>query len=138
MVGMFAALVTFSLVIMLLERKKNDGHFSEVPPEGHLLHSLWFSALTMMCLEHDVALRLSFVGRLLASMWSFAGILFLTVFTGAAVSAFSSAESNGQVTPLEDLANFRTGVYTGAATERELRKISAPMPPHVAQLALGF
>lgn len=71
-------------------------------------------------------------------MWSFAGILFLAVFTGAAVSAFSSAESNGQVTPLEDLANFRTGIYTGAATERESRKISAPMPPHVANLPWVF
>jgi ABC-type amino acid transport substrate-binding protein len=127
MAAMLAALITFSLVIMLLERKKNDGHFSEVPPEGHLLHSLWFSALTMMCLEYDVALRLSFVGRMLAYMWSFAGILFLTVFTGAAVSAFSSAESNGQVTQLEDLAHFRTGVYTGSATERELRNIGVPV-----------
>jgi hypothetical protein len=49
-------IVVFSIVIVIIERRTEEGHFAD-KPDGKFFHALWFSALNLLCLEYDVALR---------------------------------------------------------------------------------
>ena len=119
-------IVAFSVIIVMIERRTEEGHFSD-KVDGKFFHALWFSALNLLCLEYDVALRLSPLGRILTYLLAILGIVFVAVFTGAVVSAITAANTSSKVFQIEDLAHYRTGAFKGSTVDLALRERGLPV-----------
>lgn len=119
-------IVVFSIVIVIIERRTEEGHFAD-KADGKFFHALWFSALNLLCLEYDVALRLSPLGRFLTYLLAVLGICFVAIFTGAVASAITAANTSAKVFQIEDLAHYRTGAFKGSTLDLALRERGLPV-----------
>ena len=119
-------IVVFSIVIVIIERRTEEGHFAD-KPDGKFFHALWFSALNLLCLEYDVALRLSPLGRFLTYLLAVLGICFVAIFTGAVASAITAANTSSKVFHIEDLVHYRTGAFKGSSLDLTLRERGLPV-----------
>jgi ABC-type amino acid transport substrate-binding protein len=119
-------IVVFSIVIVIIERQTEEGHFAD-KADGKFFHALWFSALNLLCLEYDVALRLSPLGRFLTYFLAVLGICFVAIFTGAVASAITAANTSSKVFRIEELAHYRTGAVKGSTLDLALREKGLPV-----------
>lgn len=113
---MFGALVVFSGLLWLIERRGSKTHFGGKPIHG-LGSAIWFSAVTMTTVGYGDKTPQTGLGRLLAFLWMFFGILLVSAFTGTVASSLTVTRLSESVTRLSDLARFRNGVMEGAVAQ---------------------
>jgi polar amino acid transport system substrate-binding protein len=110
---MFGALTFFSVILWLIERREGKGHFGGRPMHG-LGSAIWFSAVTMTTVGYGDKTPQTGLGRLLAFLWMFFGILLVSAFTGTVASSLTVTRLNQSVSRLSDLARFHNGVLEGS------------------------
>ena len=118
---MMGLLLVFSFVLWLVERAVHQSHFGGKPIHG-FGSALWFAAVTMTTVGYGDKTPQTLVGRGLAFIWMFLGIVLVSAFTGSVASSITMAELNRSIGSVHDLARFRNGVVTGSLAEDTLKR----------------
>ncbi len=113
-----ALVVLFGIAIWLAERRANGSEFG-----GHHHHGLgsglWWSMVTMSTVGYGDKSPKTWIGRTIAGIWIVLALVLVSVFTGAAASAFTQRAVSTTATTWE-LQGKRIGVIEGGETERWL------------------
>lgn len=117
---MFGALVVFSGVLWVIERRAHQGHFGGRPIHG-IGSAIWFSAVTMTTVGYGDKTPQTPLGRFLAFIWMFFGILLVSAFTGTVASSLTIARLSQVVDRPSDLARFTSGVVDGSVAQSVLK-----------------
>lgn len=117
--AMLGTLFIFSLLLWLLERRTHQSHFGGKPIHG-FGSALWFSAVTMTTVGYGDKTPQTPLGRFLAFIWMFTGILLVSAFTGSVASSITVAELNSTINHVSDLGRFRNGVLDGSLADNVL------------------
>ncbi len=123
---MMGTLFVFSLLLWLIERRVQKTHFGGRPIHG-FGSALWFAAVTMTTVGYGDKTPQTPLGRGLAFVWMFLGIVLVSAFTGSVASSITLAELNRSITSVHDLASFRNGVVTGSLAEDFLKGAGIPV-----------
>jgi len=118
-------LVVFAILFWIAERGRENSHFDGHPIQA-IGSALWFSAVTMTTVGYGDKTPLTPMGRALALVWMFAGILLISGFTATVASSVSAARTATAVFQLSDIARFQTGVLRGSSAEIQLRNAGIP------------
>ncbi len=116
----FGGMLVFAILFWIVERRLTNSHFSGSPLQA-IGSALWFSAVTMTTVGYGDKTPLTPVGRFLAFVWMFAGILLVGGFTATVASTVSTARMATAVYGLTDIARFQNGVLAGSAASNQLR-----------------
>ncbi|WP_041468555.1 transporter substrate-binding domain-containing protein [Chloroherpeton thalassium] len=125
--GSFLSVVGVLSVILLLtgifiwffERKKNPEQFGEKPIEG-IGAGFWWAAVTMTTVGYGDKAPVTFGGRLVALVWMFAGLIFISSFTAAITTALTVDELGSVIHGPNDLFKVRVGTVAGSTSEKYL------------------
>ncbi|CAN5592819.1 transporter substrate-binding domain-containing protein [soil metagenome] len=120
--AMFGTLVVFSLILWFIERRVTLGHFGGNPIRG-FGSALWFSAVTMTTVGYGDKTPQTGLGRLLALIWMFLGILLVSAFTGSVASTITLSSMQSSINNIHDLSRFRNGVAEGSTAEEIVGRI---------------
>ena len=115
-----AGMVVFAILFWIAERRMTNSHFGGSPLQA-LGSALWFSAVTMTTVGYGDKTPLTPLGRFLAFVWMFAGILMVGGFTATVASTVSAARLATAVYGVTDIARFQNGVLDGSAASIQLR-----------------
>lgn len=132
--AMMATLFIFSLLLWALERRVHQSHFGGKPIHG-FGSALWFAAVTMTTVGYGDKTPQTPVGRFLAFVWMFLGILLVSAFTGSVASSITVARLNSSIDHVSDLARFRNGVLEGSLAENSLSSSGVPFQRFVSVTA---
>jgi len=119
---LFAALVVFSLLLWLVERGVERTHFGGHAARG-IGSALWFAAVTMTTVGYGDKTPQSTAGRVVVFFWMFAGVVLISVFTGAVASSLAVMNLNDRIEHVSDLARYRTGVMDGSLAQNVLSSV---------------
>ncbi|MBN8709253.1 MAG: hypothetical protein BGO12_07415 [Verrucomicrobia bacterium 61-8] len=139
---MLGTLMLFSFLLWLVERGVHSSHFGGKPIHG-FGSALWFAAVTMTTVGYGDKTPQTAVGRFLAFLWMFFGILLVSAFTGAFASSLTVSRLHSDVNRISDLSRFRTGVLEGSLGHSALSAVgisvdSFPTPEAgMSALAMG-
>lgn len=122
---MLGTLMVFSFILWWIERGVHKGHFGGKPIHG-LGSAIWFSAVTMTTVGYGDKTPQTPLGRFLAFLWMFFGILLVSAFTGAVASSFTVSRLNSSVSHLGDLMRFQNGVVQGSLSQTVLSTAGIP------------
>lgn len=117
--AMLFTLVIFSLLFWITERSVHQGHFGGKPIHG-LGSAIWFAAVTMTTVGYGDKTPQTALGRSLAFLWMFFGILIVSAFTGAIASSFTLSGLHANVNRVSDLIQYRNGVLEGSLAQEVL------------------
>lgn len=117
--AMLGTLFVFSFFLWLIERRVHSTHFGGNPISG-FGSALWFSAVTMTTVGYGDKTPQTPLGRLLAFVWMFTGILLVSAFTGSVASSITVAELSRSINHASDLNHFRNGVLSGSLADNVL------------------
>ncbi len=120
-VVMMGTLFVFSFLLWWIERRVHSTHFGGKPIHG-FGSALWFAAVTMTTVGYGDKTPQTPMGRFLAFVWMFLGILLVSAFTGSVASSITVAELNNTITHVSDLARFRNGVLDGSLAAKVLTR----------------
>lgn len=116
---MMGTLLVFSVILWWIERGVQKGHFGGKPIHG-LGSAIWFAAVTMTTVGYGDKTPQTPLGRFLAFIWMFFGILLVSAFTGAVASSLTVSRLNTSVSHVGDLVRFHNGVVAGSLSEEIL------------------
>jgi polar amino acid transport system substrate-binding protein len=123
---MMGLLLVFSFILWLVERSVHQTHFGGKPIHG-FGSALWFAAVTMTTVGYGDKTPQTPLGRTLAFVWMFLGIVLVSAFTGSVASSITVTELNRSISNLHDLTRFRNGVVTDSLTEQTLKAAGIPV-----------
>lgn len=123
---MLGTLFVFSLLLWIIERRVHQTHFGGRPIHG-FGSALWFAAVTMTTVGYGDKTPQTPLGRGLAFVWMFLGIVLVSAFTGSVASSITLAELNRSIASVHDLTSFRNGVVTGSLAEDFLKGAGIPV-----------
>lgn len=109
----------FGVAIWLVERHKNAEEFGGDHHHG-LGNGLWWSIVTMSTVGYGDKSPRTFLGRMIAGTWILLALILVSVFTGAAASAFSQRTANSIATT-GALEGRSVGALEEGSTQRWLR-----------------
>lgn len=115
-------LLAFGLTLWVAERRADEGHFGGHPVRG-LGSALWFAAVTMTTVGYGDKTPKTGLGRAVAFFWMFAGVVLISIFTGAVASSLAVSRVEARITHANDLGRYRTGVLDGSLVETVLRSL---------------
>lgn len=116
--GILAGMVIVSLIIWLLERKHQTGHFrGRATGFGS---ALWFAAVTMTGVGYGDKTPVTIAGRVVAFLWMLAGLLLVAGFTAAVASSAASARVASSLSSASDLKRLHCGVVVGSLSDKLL------------------
>jgi len=122
---MLGTLVIFSILLWVVEKKVQHGHFSGNPLRG-LGSAIWFSAVTMTTVGYGDKTPQTPVGRFLAFLWMFSGILLVSAFTGTVASSLTVQRMQVGVNSISQLSHYRNGVIDGSLSQEILSGLGIP------------
>lgn len=125
---LFAAivgLIVFAILFWIAERRQVNSHFRGRPLEA-IGTAIWFSAVTMTTVGYGDKTPLTPLGRALAFLWMFCGILLISGFTATVASTVAAARTTALVFQVTDLSRFENGVLEGSAAFVQLRNTGIP------------
>lgn len=127
--------LVFGIAVWLCERRGNDDQFGGKHHHG-LGSGLWWSMVTMSTVGYGDKSPRSWGGRLIAGIWIILALVLVSVFTGAAASAFTQRSVN-TTAHISDLRGRTIGAMHGGATARWLKSKGLRVTP-VANTAEGM
>jgi ABC-type amino acid transport substrate-binding protein len=122
---MLVAMIVFSIMLWIVERKVNAAHFGGRPLHG-FGSALWFAAVTMTTVGYGDKTPQSVAGRVVVFFWMFFGVVAISVFTGAVASSIAVARLDSSLDGAADLARYRNGVMNDSITQSVLSEIGIP------------
>lgn len=125
LLAMVVGMVFFSLLLVLVERKYDRGHFAGPSLTG-FGSALWFSAVTMTTTGYGDKTPTSALGRSITFFWMLVGVLLIALFTGTIASSITTAEIHNSIVRFEDLSRFRVGCIEGSRMDLLLKERGIP------------
>ncbi|MFZ9919860.1 MAG: transporter substrate-binding domain-containing protein [Terrimicrobiaceae bacterium] len=114
--GTFVAMLLVSLLIWVIERRHDSGHF-----KGgiHGIGSaLWFAAVTMTTVGYGDKTPSTLLGRFVAICWMFVGVIFVSAFTATVASSMSVDRINNSIYRIPDFRHLDCAVLKGSTAEK--------------------
>ncbi len=118
-------MVAFSFLLVLIERKYQQGHFGGPSAEG-FGSALWFSAVTMTTVGYGDKTPLSAAGRIITFFWMLVGVLLIALFTGTVASSITTAQIQSGLVRFDDISRFRVGCMEGSRMDLLLANRGIP------------
>jgi len=125
LLSMLIGMAIFSLLLVLIERRHVQGHFSGPTMKG-IGSALWFSAVTMTTVGYGDKTPHSALGRIVTFFWMLAGVLLIALFTGTIASSITMEQIQRGIVHFDDLARFRVGCLEGSRTDIMLNSRGIP------------
>lgn len=119
------ALVVFSLVLWLVERRENEAHFGGHPVRG-FGSALWFAAVTLTTVGYGDKTPKTVTGRVIVFFWMFFGVLVIGIFTATLASSIAVARVQTSVSRASDLAKYRNGTLEGSVAQNIVTGVGVP------------
>jgi len=115
-----ALLLGVGFVLWLFERKRNPEQFGGSSAEG-IGSGFWWAAVTMTTVGYGDKAPVSLVGRIVALVWMFAGLIMVASFTAAITSSLTVSNLRSQIQGPEDLINARVATIPNTASKQYLQ-----------------
>ncbi len=112
--GLLFLIGTFGLFVWFFERKKNPEHFR--PGPRGIWDGLWWSAVTMTTVGYGDKHPKSKGGKLIALVWMFSGIIFISGFTASIASTLTVNSIYDSADELMDFKDRTIGCVKGTST----------------------
>jgi ABC-type amino acid transport substrate-binding protein len=125
LLSMLAGMAVFSLLLVVVERKHEKGHFGGPPMKG-IGSALWFSAVTMTTVGYGDKTPLSATGRIITFFWMLVGVLLIALFTGTVASSITMEQIQHGIVHVDDLSHFQVGCFEGSRMDSLLRSRGIP------------
>lgn len=113
------ALVVLLLIVGVLlwfvERKENKEQFGGTLWRG-IGAGFWWSAVTMTTVGYGDKAPVTLLGRIIGSIWMFAGIIVISGFTAAITSALTIDQLSNKIKGPEDLDNITVATVGGSSS----------------------
>ena len=87
LVGLIFIIIFFGIIAWLFERKKNPEHFR--PGWDGIWDGIWWSVVTMTTVGYGDKAPKSNGGKLVALLWMFSGLLFISGFAASIASTLT-------------------------------------------------
>jgi ABC-type amino acid transport substrate-binding protein len=123
---LIVVLVAAAFLVWILERKRNAAQFGGEGGKG-LGHSLWWAAVTMTTVGYGDKAPVTVGGRLVATVWMFASLVIIAMFTAHITSLLTVSHIEGRIRGPEDLPRHRIATVADTTSERYLRGINVPV-----------
>lgn len=111
--ALLALLIVIGVLIWLAGRRAN-AQFQREPLAG-VSSGLWWSAVTLTTVGYGDKALVTVLGRVLAMVWMFAGLVVISAFTAAITTALTVNELDGSVDGIEDL-RFKRVLASGRSS----------------------
>ena len=122
--ALLALLAGTGTLIWLAERRHN-AQFERDPAKG-IGSGLWWSAVTMTTVGYGDKAPVTPLGRTVALVWMFAGIIMISGFTAAITTALTVGELTSPIKDIDDLYQARVLTVQGSTSERFLGEQGIP------------
>jgi ABC-type amino acid transport substrate-binding protein len=99
-------------ILWLFERRRNPDMFPGSYRKG-IWEAFWWSAVTVTTVGYGDKVPKSVVGRIIAIVWMFAGLIFLGFFTASIASTLTIESLEGSISGPEDLPGRTVGSTRG-------------------------
>ncbi|MEL6390051.1 MAG: transporter substrate-binding domain-containing protein [Bacteroidota bacterium] len=112
-------ILLFGWLTWIFERRQNPEQFR--PDRKGLWDGLWWSAVTMTTVGYGDKAPRSFGGKIIALIWMFVGLLFISGLTASIASSIISVRDTSTYLTLDALRDRPIGTMTATSTETYLR-----------------
>jgi ABC-type amino acid transport substrate-binding protein len=119
--ALIGGLVIVGIIIWLFERKKNKEHFGGDLKKG-IGDGIWWSVVTMTTVGYGDKVPKSVVGRLIATIWIFSGVILVSVFIATITSALTVSQLEYAIGGPEGLPNVTAGTIRHTTSEVYLKE----------------
>lgn len=116
--ALLALLIVIGVLIWLAERRAN-AQFQREPLAG-ISAGLWWSAVTLTTVGYGDKAPVTVLGRVLAMLWMFAGLILISAFTAAITTALTVSELDAAIDGIEDLRFKRVLALADSTSDRFL------------------
>ncbi|MBE9221091.1 transporter substrate-binding domain-containing protein [Cyanobacterium stanieri LEGE 03274] len=124
-VGILCLFTIFAAHIMwFFERKENDEMFPRRYLRG-IWESFWWSVVTLVTVGYGDKTPTTAGGRIVATIWMFAGILLISYFTASISSSMTVDRLDTQIRGYNDLRGRSVGTVAGSTSVDFLNNLSA-------------
>lgn len=106
-------------IIWLLERRDPDSLAHGRTPVAQVGNSLWWSVTAIAGQAKDSPRSL--LGRVLAVLWMFTGVVFISYFTATVTASLTVKQLDSAISKLEDLPGKRVGTVRASSTDNFLK-----------------
>jgi len=108
--------------IWFLEKSDNDPKSFPTAYKKGILDAYWWAVVTMTTVGYGDKCPKKPIGRIIASIWMFIGIIWFAAFTATLTSSLTlSRIEHGEIEGLKDLGNKRISVIKGTTSENFIR-----------------
>jgi len=108
--------------IWFLEKSDNDPKSFPTAYKKGILDAYWWAVVTMTTVGYGDKCPKKPIGRIIASIWMFIGIIWFAAFTATLTSSLTlSRIEHGEIEGLKDLGNKRVSVIKGTTSENFIR-----------------
>ena len=112
--GLVVLIATFGTIVWYFERKKNKEQFRPWPTG--IWDGLWWSAVTMTTVGYGDKSPKSRVGKVIALVWMFSGIIFISGFTASIASSLTVSDLHVNASEVHDYKNKPIGCVKSTST----------------------
>ena len=109
-------LLAVGILIWVIEKKINEDQFHRPMGEG-IGSGIWWACVTMTTVGYGDKTPKSFLGRIIAVLWMFSGIILISSLTATITTSMTLDSLKNQINSLDDLKKQRTGVVESTAAE---------------------
>ena len=117
--GLIFLIAVFGTAVWLFERKKNPEQFRN-SPKG-IWDGLWWSAVTMTTVGYGDKAPKSRPGKMIALIWMFSGIIFISGFTASIASILTVSNMHSNANELNDFKKRDIGTISSTSTFQFLK-----------------
>ena len=118
--ALISGLLIVGTIIWLVERKNNNVHFGGEIKKG-IADGIWWSVVTMTTVGYGDKVPQSVVGRLIATIWIFCGVILVSVFIATITSALTVTQLEYAIDGPEDLPKVTVGTIQHTTSEIYLK-----------------
>lgn len=119
LVALILVIAFFGLIAWLFERKQNPEHFRS--GWSGVWDGLWWSVVTMTTVGYGDKAPKSNGGKLVALIWMFSGLLFISGFTASVASSLTVNQLKWNPSKIADYKSEQIGTIKSTGTEAFLR-----------------
>lgn len=119
LIGLIFIIIFFGVIAWLFERKKNPEHFR--PGWDGVWDGIWWSVVTMTTVGYGDKAPKSNGGKLVALLWMFSGLLFISGFTASIASTLTVNQLSWNSDSINDFKERKSGTIKATGTEDYLK-----------------
>ena len=120
--GLLIAIISIvGSIIWFIEHRKNSKQFDKNILKG-IGSGFWWSAVTMTTVGYGDKSPITFLGRLIAVIWMFAGIIIISSFTAAIAASLTVNQLETIIRSADDLPNVKVATIKDSSSEAYLKQ----------------